>query len=68
MSEIYDEKDIPHKNLMELNTASRSNNSNIIEQINADNLNKELLKKQMKYEKQKQTIKLLQQQILLLGV
>ena len=63
MSEIYKEKDILHKNLIELNTASRTNNSNIIEQPNTDNLNNELLKKQKKYEKQKQTIKLLQQQI-----
>ena len=63
MNVIYDETEIPHRNLMELNTTNRTNNSNLIEHLNSENLNKELLKKQMKYEKQKQTIKLLQQQI-----
>jgi hypothetical protein len=63
MNVILDEREIPHRNLMELNTNNRTNNSNLIEHLNLENLNKELLKKQMKYEQQKQTIKLLQQQI-----
>ena len=42
---------------------NKTKNTNLIEHLNSENLNKELLKKQMKYEKQKQTIKLLQQQI-----
>ena len=63
MNVIYDETEIPHRNLMEINSTNKKNNTNLIEHLNSENLNKELLKKQMKYEKQKQTIKLLQQQI-----
>ena len=63
MNVIYDETEIPHRNLMEINSTNKTNNTNLIEHLNSENLNKELLKKQMKYEKQKQTIKLLQQQI-----
>ena len=63
MNVIYDETEIPHRNLMEINSTNKKNNTNLIEHLNSENLNKELLKKQMKYEQQKQTIKLLQQQI-----
>ena len=60
---LYEEKEIPHKNLLELKIEDNLNNNNLMNQINSDNLNKELLEKEQQYEKQKQTIKLLQQQI-----
>ena len=59
---LYEEKEIPHKNLLELNT-EEINNNNLMNQINSENINKELLDKQIKYEKQNEEIKLLQMQI-----
>ena len=60
---IYDETDIPHKNLLELKIEDNLNNNNLMNQINSDNVNKELLEKEQQYEKQKEQIKLLQMQI-----